>query len=473
MQRTLARILQYPPFTMSILRTKVRGTSWSFGSLYEVMAKANAPKSGDRLAGLSADTTQERIAARQILSDLPLSLFLEQPAVPSERDEVTRILLDRIDPAAWSEIKGWSVGELREKILAADGPTALRWGLGLPSEAIAAVAKLMSNLDLVSAAAKIPVDVRCRTRLGGAGILSSRLQPNHPTDDLAGILASLREGLSYACGDAMVGINPADDSVGAVRHTADGVSEHVHDILGVPTQVCVLAHATTQMEVLRQGGRLDLVFQSLAGTEDGCKSFGISGQLLSDARACQKELRPELEQVMYFETGQGSELSAGAHHGIDQLTLESRCYGLARAYDPFLVNTVVGFIGPEYLADGREVARAGLEDHFMGKLHGLPMGVDVCYTNHMDADQNDMENLAVLLTAAGCTFFMGVPLGDDVMLNYQTTSFHDLASLRETLGRRTAPEFEAWMEKEGILSNGRLTDLAGDPTLFESRRRYS
>jgi ethanolamine ammonia-lyase large subunit len=458
---------------MPSLKTKVRGTSWSFGGLYEVMAKANAPKSGDRLAGLCAESAQERIAARQVLSELPLSRFLDEPAVPADRDEVTRTILAGIDPAAWNEINAWSVGELRERLLAADGPTALRWGKGLPSEAIAAVAKLMSNLDLVAASAKIPVDVRCRTRLGGAGILSSRLQPNHPTDDLSGILASLREGLSYACGDAVVGINPADDSVGAVRRTADGVSEHVHDVLGVPTQVCVLAHATTQMEVLRQGGRLDLVFQSLAGTEDGCRSFGISGQLLSEARACQKELRPELDQVMYFETGQGSELSALAHHGIDQLTLESRCYGLARAYDPFLVNTVVGFIGPEYLADGREVARAGLEDHFMGKLHGLPMGVDVCYTNHMDADQNDLENLAVLLTAAGCTFFMGVPLGDDVMLNYQTTSFHDVASLRETLGRRTAPEFEAWMEKEGILSNGRLTELAGDPTLFESRRRHS
>ena len=258
-----------------------------------------------------------------------------------------------------------------------------------------------------------------------------------------------------------------------MRRTADGVSEYVHDVLGVPTQVCVLAHATTQMEVLRQGGRLDLVFQSLSGTEAGCRSFGISSQLLSDARDLQRGLRPELPQFMYFETGQGSELSAGAHHGIDQVTLESRCYGLARKYDPFLVNTVVGFIGPEYLADGREVARAGLEDHFMGKLHGLPMGVDVCYTNHMDADQNDLENLAVLLAAANCTFFLGVPLGDDVMLNYQTTSFHDLAALRQTLGRRTAPEFEAWMEREGILQDGRLAAAAGDPTWFESRRRQA
>jgi len=435
------------------------------------MAKANAPKSGDRLAGICAQSAQERIAARQVLSEIPVSRFLEEPAVPADRDEVTRAIQAGLEPVAWAEVRGWSVGELREKILAVEGPTLLRWGKGLPSEAIAAVAKLMSNLDLVSAAAKIAVDVRCRTRLGGSGILSSRLQPNHPADDLAGILASLREGLAYACGDAVVGINPADDSVGAVRRTADGVSEHVHDDLAVPTQVCVLAHATTQMEVLRQGGRLDLVFQSLAGTEDACRSFGISGQLLSEARACQKELRPELGQVMYFETGQGSELSAGAHHGIDQLTLESRCYGLARVHDPFLVNTVVGFIGPEYLADGREVARAGLEDHFMGKLHGLPMGVDVCHTNHMDADQNDLESLAVLLAAAGCTFFMGVPLGDDVMLNYQTTSFHDLATLRETLGKRTAPDFEAWMEKEGILRDGRLTESAGDAGLLPAPRR--
>ena len=458
-------------WAVGTLHTSIRGRSWSFGSLYEVMAKANAPKSGDRLAGICAQSAQERIAARQVLSEIPVSRFLEEPAVPADRDEVTRAIQAGLEPVAWAEVRGWSVGELREKILAAEGPTLLRWGKGLPSEAIAAVAKLMSNLDLVSAAAKIAVDVRCRTRLGGAGILSSRLQPNHPADDLAGILASLREGLAYACGDAVVGINPADDSVGAVRRTADGVSEHVHDDLAVPTQVCVLAHATTQMEVLRQGGRLDLVFQSLAGTEDACRSFGISGQLLSEARACQKELRPELGQVMYFETGQGSELSAGAHHGIDQLTLESRCYGLARVHDPFLVNTVVGFIGPEYLADGREVARAGLEDHFMGKLHGLPMGVDVCHTNHMDADQNDLESLAVLLAAAGCTFFMGVPLGDDVMLNYQTTSFHDLATLRETLGKRTAPDFEAWMEKEGILRDGRLTESAGDAGLLPAPRR--
>jgi ethanolamine ammonia-lyase large subunit len=458
---------------MQHLRTSVRERSWSFGSLYEVMGKANAPRSGDRLAGVEAENAQERIAARQVLADLPVAVFGEEPAVAYEVDEVTRVILDGLDAEAWKEVRGWTVGELRERILEADGPTVRRWGQGLPSEAIAAVAKIMSNLDLVAAAAKIPVDVRCRTRLGGAGILSSRLQPNHPTDDLAGILASLREGLSYACGDAVVGISPADDSVAAVRRTADGVSEHVHDVLGVPTQVCVLAHATTQMEVLRQGGRLDLVFQSLSGTEAGCRSFGISSQLLSDARDLQRGLRPELPQFMYFETGQGSELSAGAHHGIDQVTLESRCYGLARKYDPFLVNTVVGFIGPEYLADGREVARAGLEDHFMGKLHGLPMGVDVCYTNHMDADQNDLENLAVLLAAANCTFFMGVPLGDDVMLNYQTTSFHDLAALRQTLGRRTAPEFEAWMEREGILQDGRLAAAAGDPTWFESRRRQA
>jgi len=455
------------------LQTRMRGGSWSFGSLYEVMAKANAPKSGDRLAGICAQSAQERIAARLVLSEIPVSRFLEEPAIPADRDEVTRTIQSGIEPFAWAEVRGWRVGELRERILSADGSTLLRWGRGLPSEAIAAVAKLMSNLDLVSAAAKIPVEVRCRTRLGGAGILSSRLQPNHPTDDPAGILASVREGLSYACGDAVVGINPAEDSAEAVRRTADGVSEYVHDALGVPTQVCVLAHATTQMEVLRKGGRLDLVFQSLAGTEDACRSFGISGQLLSEARACQKELRPELDQVMYFETGQGSELSAGAHHGIDQLTLESRCYGLARAHDPFLVNTVVGFIGPEYLADGREVARAGLEDHFMGKLHGLPMGADVCYTNHADMDQNDLESLAVLLAAAGCTFFMGVPLGDDVMLNYQTTSFHDLATLRETLGRRTAPEFEAWMERKGILRDGRLTEAAGDPTAFPAPRGRS
>ena len=454
------------------LSTTLRGRSYTFGGLYDLMAKASEPKSGDTLAGLGALSAQERVAARMLLAEVEVAAFAEQPAVPYQNDEVTRIILDGLDREAWDEVKSLPVGELRERLLESDGHGILRIGRGLPSEAIAAVAKLCSNLDLALLSRRIPVDVSCRTRLGGAGVLSSRLQPNHPTDDPAGILASLRDGLSYACGDAVVGVNPADDTIGAVRRTMDTLTEYVHEVLGVPTQTCVLAHVTTQMEAIRAGSRADLLFQSLAGPEAGCKSFGISASLLGEARAMQREMRPDLgPQVMYFETGQGSELSADAHHGIDQLVLESRCYGLARAFDPFLVNTVVGFIGPEYLADARQVARAGLEDHFMGKVHGLPMGVDVCYTNHMDADQNDLESLALQLAAAGCSFFMGVPLGDDVMLNYQSTSFHDVAALRELLGRSPAPEFAAWMQREGILDDhGHLTRHAGDPTWLDSRR---
>ncbi len=450
------------------LQTTLRGKNFAFRGLYDLMARANEPKAGDRLAGLSAHTAQERMAARMLLSEVRVSEFLDQPAVEASRDWVTSRILSNLDPHSREETSDWTIGRLREKILESDGETALRWGRGLTSEAIAAVARLMSNMDLVLASSKLRVATTNRTTIGLAGTFSSRLQPNHPVDDLAGILASVRDGLSFGVGDALVGINPADDTVESVERTMNGVSEFVHDHLAVPTQVCVLAHVGTQLKALERGGRCDVVFQSIAGSQAGNESFGISPSMLSEADDAVRAGRTDLgEHVLYFETGQGSELSSDSHHGIDQLTMESRCHGLARSYSPFLVNTVVGFIGPEYLFDGREVIRAGLEDHFMGKLHGLPMGVDVCHTNAMDADQNDLENLLILLGAAGCNFVMGVPMSDDVMLNYQSTSFHDVAALRELLGRRPAPEFNGWMETRGILREGRLTAEAGDPGIFE------
>lgn len=454
------------------LSTTVRGRGFTFDGLHDLMAKANEVKAGDSLAGLAAQSATERMAAKCLLADVPVGAFVEEPAVDPAKDEVTRIILEDLDAVVREEVAGVSLGELRERLLEADGEEMLRLGRGLTSEAIAGVTRLMSNLDLVSAAAKIRVEATCRTTIGRPGTLSSRLQPNHPTDDLGGILASVRDGLSFAVGDAVVGLNPADDTVGSVKRVMDGISGLVHDELGVPTQVCILAHVTSQIEAIARGGRCDLVFQSIAGSQKSCESFGITAKLLADGAAAVRAGRRDLgENVLYFETGQGSELSSEGHHGIDQLTMEARCYGLARRYKPFLVNTVVGFIGPEYLYDGRQVIRAGLEDHFMGKLHGLPMGVDVCHTNHMDADQNDLENLAVLLTAAGCTYFMGIPMGDDVMLNYQTTSFHDIAALRELFGRSPIRPFEEWMEREGILAGGRLTASAGDLTHFDANRR--
>lgn len=452
--------------------TSVRGRSYTFHGLHDLMAKANEPKAGDALAGLAAESASERMAAKSLLAEVPVGAFVEEPAVDPSKDEVSRIILEDLDPQVREEVAGWTLGELRERLLESDGDEMLRLGRGLASEAIAGVARLMSNLDLVVAASRLRVEATCLTTIGRPGTLSSRLQPNHPTDDLAGILASVRDGLSYAVGDAVVGLNPADDTVDAVLRSMNGLSEYVHDELDLPSQVCVLAHLTTQIEALRRGGRCDLVFQSIAGSQKACEAFGIGASLLAEGAAAVRDGRRDLGgNVLYFETGQGSELSSDGHHGIDQLTMEARCYGLARRFHPFLVNTVVGFIGPEYLYDGRQVIRAGLEDHFMGKLHGLPMGVDVCHTNHMDADQNDLENLAVLLSAAGCTYFMGIPMGDDVMLNYQTTSFHDIAALRELFQRRPVSEFEEWMEREGILADGRLGASAGDPTSIDALRR--
>ncbi len=434
----------------------------AFATLAEVMAKANEPKSGDALAGLAAADGAERVAAKAALADVRLSAFVDDPLLPPEDDELTRAFLDDQDTAAFRPIRGWTVGELREHLLA-DEPhalAALRPAL-LP-EMAAAVAKLMSNLDLMLAARKLPVVVRGRTTLGEPGRLATRIQPNHPRDGVDGVVASTLEGLAYGCGDAVLGINPVDDRVEVVRRLADALTG-VRERLAVPTQVSVLAHATTQMHALAAGAPLDLLFQSVAGTAAGNRAFGIDLALLDDADAAIREHgRLDADARWYFETGQGSELSSGAHAGLDQVTLEARCYGVARRYRPLLVNTVVGFIGPEYLWDARQVIRAGLEDHCMGKLLGVPMGVDVCYTNHMAADQNDLENLAVLLTAAGCNYLMAVPMGDDCMLSYQTSSFHDAAALRELLDRRPAPELEAWLEARGLMRDGRLTPQAGD-----------
>lgn len=454
-----------------LLRTKLFGTTYEFPDLRVLMGKANEEKSGDRLAGLAADCAAERAAARFILAELPLSAFRDEPAWPYEKDEVTRVILDGLNETIYREISGWTVGSLREWILDydTDGDELARISKGLSSEMIAAVTKLMSNLDLVYAASKMRVMRHSANTIGQAGTLSNRLQPNHPTDSPEGIRASLFEGLSYGCGDAVIGINPADDSYASVARLLDMTYEVVQ-AWEIPTQTCVLAHVTTQMRCLKEGSPVGLVFQSICGSEKGNTSFGISVGMLDEAYGlAKKHCYPAGPDFMYFETGQGSALSSDAHNGWDQLTLEARNYGLARRYSPFLVNTVVGFIGPEYLYDSTQIHRAGLEDHFMGKLHGVSMGCDVCYTNHARTDQNSSENLAVLLAAAGCNFFMGVPLADDSMLSYQSLAYHDTATLRSLLRLRPAPEFEAWLEALGLWKDGKLTRKAGDPTFFLTR----
>jgi ethanolamine ammonia-lyase large subunit len=450
------------------LKTTLGGRTYQFADLKTLLGKANEQKSGDQLAGLAAEDARERVAAREVLAGLLVQDLRENPVVPYEADEVTRVIQDDLDQGVYQEVRGLCLAELRERVLApeADGEALLRLGRGLTSEVIAALAKLMSNLDLITAAARIRVVTRANATLGLPGRFSVRLQPNHPTDDPRGILASTMEGLSYGNGDALIGVNPVTDTLEAMVAVLRTLHEFVR-AFEIPTQICCLAHLTTGLRALEAGAPVDILFQSLAGSEHACRAFGIDVALLdSAARLVAERGTAAGEHRMYFETGQGSALSSGGHHGADQLTLEARCYGLARRYRPFMVNTVVGFIGPEYLHDGRQVTRAGLEDHFMGKLHGLPMGCDVCYTNHMEADQNDLENLAVLLAAAGANFFMGLPMGDDVMLNYQSTSFHDNAALRELLHLRPTPEFEAWLERMGLMSQGRLTERAGDLGVF-------
>lgn len=451
-----------------ILKAKLFGRTYQFSSLMDVMAKANEEKSGDKLAGVAAETAEERVAAKVVLSHILLSDLRNNPAVPYETDEVTRIIQDNVNEKIYGEIKNWTVAELREWLLNENttGADIRRISRGLTSEMVAAVAKLMSNMDLVYAGRKIKVTAHCNTTIGENGTLSARLQPNHPTDDPDGIMASLMEGLTYGIGDAVIGLNPVDDSVESVTKVLKRFEEFKQK-WEVPTQNCVLAHVTTQMEAIKKGAPADLIFQSIAGSEKGNEAFGFTAQTLAEANELAlKEGTATGPNVMYFETGQGSELSSEAHHGVDQVTMEARCYGFAKEYAPFLVNTVVGFIGPEYLYDARQVIRAGLEDHFMGKLSGIPMGCDACYTNHMKADQNDIENLALLLTTAGCTYFMGIPHGDDVMLNYQTTGYHETAALRELYGLTAIKEFDEWLQKMGFVENGKLTAKAGDGSIF-------
>ncbi|NTU21555.1 ethanolamine ammonia-lyase subunit EutB [Brevibacillus sp. HB1.2] len=449
-------------------KTTVLGQTYQFRDLKEVFAKANEDKSGDQLAGLAAADSRERVAAKQVLADLTLADIRNNPMVPAEEDEVSRVIEEGINEKIYSEIKNWSVAELREYILShqAGDNELKRISRGLSSEMIAATAKLMSNLDLITAASKIKVVTHANTVIGQKGVLASRVQPNHPSDNVQGIKASLYEGLSYGIGDAVIGINPVIDTADSVKDILN-MTKDVMTKFDIPTQNCVLAHVSTQMRAIRNGAPADLIFQSLAGSEKGNNAFGIDVALLDEAdELMRKEGTSYGPNFWYFETGQGSELSSEAHHGMDQVTMEARCYGLARKYNPFIVNTVVGFIGPEYLYDSRQVIRAGLEDHYMGKMHGLPMGCDVCYTNHMKVDQNDMDNLGILLSSAGVNFVIGVAMADDVMLNYQSTSFHDIAAFREVMGLHPAPDFEKWLEKMGIMENGRLTAKAGDPTIF-------
>jgi ethanolamine ammonia-lyase large subunit len=441
---------------MSRYAATVGRTRHVFADLKEVMAKASPPRSGDDLAGIAAGSAQERVAARTVLAGLPLDRFLAEPLVPYEDDDVTRLILDGHDAAAFAPVKDLTVGEFREWLLAyeTDATRLAALAAGLTPEMAAAVSKLMRNQDLVLVARKCQVTTRFRNTIGLPGRLSVRLQPNHPTDDPAGIAASVVDGLLYGCGDAVIGVNPATDSVASmetlVRQLA-GVIERFE----IPTQSCVLAHVTTALRVMERGAPVDLVFQSVGGTEATNRSFGISLALLAEARDAALSLRRGTvgQDVMYFETGQGSALSAEAHHGVDQQTCEARAHAVCRRFSPLLVNSVVGFIGPEYLYDGKQIIRAGLEDHLCGKLLGLPMGVDACYTNHAQADQDDMDVLLTLLGAAGCTYVMGVPGADDVMLHYQSTSFHDVQYLRQILGLRPAPEFEAWLHRMGIVDD--------------------
>jgi ethanolamine ammonia-lyase large subunit len=432
-----------------------------FSDLREVFAKANEEKSGDHLAGIAARSERERVAAKRELADLPLAEIVARPLIDPDEDDVSRLIVETYDREAFHELASLTVGEFRELLL--DDPTGetelKRAGRAIIPEIAAAVAKIMSNKDLVLVAAKIRNVTRCKNTMGERGVLGIRAQPNHPADDVGGILLSAFEGLLYGCGDAVIGVNPASDSAETVIAILNGLARLVR-AYEVPTQTCCLAHITTQLAAMERGAPVDLLFQSIGGTEGTNRSFGITLAMLREGRerVLEHHRHRDVEwkggNVMYFETGQGSALSAEAHHGVDQLTLEARAYGVARVFDPFLVNSVVGFIGPEYLYDERQIIRAGLEDHFIGKLLGLPMGCDVCYTNHAEADQNSADNLLVLLAAAGCNYFMGVPCSDDVMLNYQSTSYHDALAVRRLFKLRPAPEFLAWLEGAGIYRDG-------------------
>jgi ethanolamine ammonia-lyase large subunit len=436
-------------------RHTIRHQTYAFTDLKTLLARASPLRSGDVLAGVAAATYEERVAAQLALADVPLRDFLHEALVPYEHDEVTRLILDTHDAAAFAPVSHFTVGQLRDWLLADAADAAALQGLapGLTPEMVAAVSKLMRNQELIAVARRCEVVTRFRNTLGLRGRLATRLQPNHPTDDLRGVAASLVDGLLYGSGDAVLGINPATDNPQVVHRLLDLLNA-VREQYAIPTQSCVLCHVTTTLALIERGAPVDLTFQSIGGTEATNSSFGINLALLQEAREATRALGRGTVggHVMYFETGQGSALSANAHHGLDQQTCEARAYAVARRFEPLLVNSVVGFIGPEYLYDGKQIIRAALEDHFCGKLLGLPMGVDVCYTNHAEADQDDMDTLLTLLGVAGCNYLMGVPGADDIMLNYQSTSFHDALYLRRVLGLRPAPEFEAWLEQQGIFA---------------------
>ena len=456
------------------LNSRLGGVTYSFDSVKEVLGRANELKSGDAMAGIAARSDSERIAAKDVLSDLLISDIRNNPVVPYEEDEVTRLIQDAVDEEVYGRIKNWTIADLREYILSEKTSQAEIDELrkGLTSETIAAVAKLMSTLDLIYGAKKICVETTCNTTMGRRGTLSSRLQPNHTLDGLEGIRASLYEGLSYGCGDAVIGLNPVNDTIANTKQILE-LFDEVKNKFEIPSQVCVLSHINTQVGAVKQGAPADMIFQSIAGSEKGNTAFGFNADTVREAQQLMRDYgTAKGENVLYFETGQGSELSSDANFGADQVTMEARCYGFAKPFKPFMVNTVVGFIGPEYLYNSKQVMRAGLEDHFMGKLTGIPMGCDCCYTNHMDADQNDIESLAVMLAAAGCTYIISVPSGDDIMLNYQTNSYQDVMAVRSVLGLHPIKEFEDWMkEMEIVDENGRPTSRMGDATIFSESRR--
>src|ERR1700761_6152431 len=441
-------------WTLVMYAWTIGARRYTFPDLKTLLARATPLRSGDQLAGVAAESGEERVAAQYALADLPLTAFLSEQVIPYESDEVTRLIVDTHDKSAFATVAHLTVGGLRDWLLsdAATTPVLAALAPGVTPEMAAAVSKISRLQDLMVMAAKCSVVTRFRSTVGLPGRLSVRLQPNHPTDDARGIAASILDGLLLGSGDAVIGINPATDSPERA-HQLLSMLDEIRSKLEIPTQACVLAHVTTTLGLIRSGSPVDLVFQSIAGTEAANKSFGIDLALLAEARDAALALHRGTigDNVMYFETGQGSALSADAHHGVDQQTLEARAYAVARAFKPLLVNSVVGFIGPEYLFDGKQIARAGLEDHFCGKLLGVPMGVDVCYTNHAEADQDDMDALLALLVTAGVNFVMGVPGADDIMLGYQSTSFHDALAMRDLFGRRPAPEFEAWLERQGII----------------------
>lgn len=457
---------------MPELKTHIFNTTYQFDSIKEVLNKASDLRSGDIQAGIGAADTRERVAAKIVLSEIELGSLRPHPSVPYEECELSRMFEETLDERAFKKVANLTVGQFREWIVDENttGDDILAISSGLTPEMVSSVAKIMSNMDLVTGAKKIRVVVKCNNTLGLPGRISSRLQPNHPRDDVHGILAAIREGLSYGCGDAVLGINPATETVDSTHEILSRTKEFMRQY-AIPTQNCVLAHIQTQMRALERKAPVDLFFQSLAGSEKANRNFGISIKLIDEAYdMIRREGTAQGPNVMYFETGQGTALSSNAHYGSDQMTMEARTYGFARRYKPFLVNSVVGFIGPEYLYNGKQIRRAGLEDHFMGKLSGISMGCDACYTNHAVSDQDDQEDLELLLATAGVNFLMAIPVGDDVMLNYQTTSFHNNATLRSLLDLKPTPEFEAWLVRMGLWRNGRLTARAGDPSIFNSQR---